>query len=328
MARRIFVFIAVLSAAALPACGESEVKRAVDPRTEVLSFFPEDTPAVVLVKTDPPPSALSALDEALGELPSWREWVQFQRLVLGIGGVTSTELRPVLGNEVAAGVPPGARGALMLALAVDSGDRLERLARRQVNEGEVEPSGTYRSARLYESTAYDFTQAAAVRDGVLVVSNETDEVKQAIEVRDGDRDEQLDDGEVKDVLEELPERAPLLIYVAEAEVVTNSVPELRSLTELAGIPERMGVSIEAAPGQRVDIHLFAEFEDEPAGDVLEEGEEISFSGSPEELGNAVGVEIDDEAGELVDEIARTFSGVSVDLVRDGEELRARMMLSP
>jgi hypothetical protein len=227
-------------ATAAAGCGETESKRAVDARTEVLRFFAVDAPIVARLRPDPP-AAVVALDDAGGTAPGWTE---FRKLVSGpleAAGLgrpqlarlvqPSEEIEGVDAAALALGVAtPAALAAQrpLLVLATDQADLLSRLLRRASDRGLVRGAGGLDEAFLYRSPGASF----AVRDGVLVSAPRLSDVRAAIERRDGDSDKQLDEDVVESLFNDLATQGPLLVY-ANLASVREVDPGLRTLSRQA-----------------------------------------------------------------------------------------------
>jgi hypothetical protein len=269
--RRNGVCIAVVALAVLAGgCGTSETKRAVDPRTEVLRFFAPSVDVVALLRTDRL-GQLPEIEAAMSGIPGYRPIGD----LLERAGLDPSGIRDLVDSDddsAEIGPPELAIGAdnLVFApplLALDTGDesRLDQAVRRREESGSIRTAGELHDATIYLGDGF----ALATRDGVLLASTEEDTVRTALEIRDGDRDGQLDDGEVGDLLEELPEAAPIHAYADFTALISPD----RALNELAGSTPwlaamgRGGLSI-ASSGPGVELDAFAELD----RDSLEEAE--------------------------------------------------------
>jgi hypothetical protein len=213
--------LALLLAAGLASCGESNAKRSVNARAEALSFFAKDAPVVALLKPQPP-AEVAKLDRAAAGLPAWQ---RLRGIVLGSlhdAGLGRSRLRNLVrpGEEAVEGVDASAMtvgaatpddltgGFPLLVLATDQADLLSTYVRRTAAAGGLQPRGVLDDARLYEGRTASF----AVRDGVLVSAPSLGLVRSAIARRDGDSDLQLDDDTVNSLFEGLDQTGPLLVY--------------------------------------------------------------------------------------------------------------------
>jgi hypothetical protein len=228
--------LALALALAIAACGESRPKRAVDARTEVVRFFAVDAPAVALMQPDPP-ARLAELNRVAAGVPAWarlRDAALGPLHAAGLRGSDLTRLaRPsaqIEGVEAAAlalGAPTPASlagGRPLLVLATDQATLLARLLRRAADRGRLRPAGRLDKARLYRSPGAAF----GVRDGVLVSAPGLAEVRSAIERRDGDSDQQLDEDVVKSLFDDLRIEGSLLVY-ADLQSIREADPGLRAL---------------------------------------------------------------------------------------------------
>lgn len=174
--------VALLLASALLAAGcggqdKAGPGAATGPRTEALSYYPADTPFVLLAATDPDGSQIKQalalvrrfapggifLDQLKGRLAGQ---VDFDR-----------EIKPLLGNPIALGAPGAAgfgggnRDFLVAWMAKDAG-KLRPLVDRLVRAGSASSAPDHLGAKVY--TGPDGT-TLAVR-GALVVFGRTPEI--------------------------------------------------------------------------------------------------------------------------------------------------------
>ena len=218
-----------LATATATGCGTSEPKRAVDARTEVIRFFAVDAPAVALLRPNPP-ARVAELNRAAAGIPAWTSLRDGVLEPLHGAGLRRSDLarlaRPrdeIEGLDAAAialGAPtPGslAAGSRLLVFATDQGPLLVRLLRRSADAGRLRPAGRLDEALLYRSPDAAF----AARDGVLVSAPRLNDVRAAIERRDGDSDEQLDEDVVNSLFDELSIEGALLVY-ANLQAVSGS----------------------------------------------------------------------------------------------------------
>jgi hypothetical protein len=229
-------------------CGTSETKRAVVPRTEVLRFFDRETEIVGLLRTDRL-AQLPAIEAAVSDLPG-----------------------------------PEAIGARLREAGLTANEaRLARSFRRSASDGPLVAAGELHEADLYFGRGGAF----AVRDGVLLAGTNLREVRAALETRDGDRDEQLDDGEVDGLFDELPEGAPIHIYADFGGLIgpDRAVSGLAQDTPWLDALGKGALSV-GAVGDTVELDAFARLDQESLNEQeLPAGEEFaSFSLSSETLG--------------------------------------------
>jgi hypothetical protein len=239
LARFAVVAAGIAMLAALTGCngtstpGEEVPKRALDPRSEALRYFPSSTEAVTLTETSDE-QALESLDMAMGRSTQWveaRDRLTDSLSRAGIGPTQVLELsrQPAVEidlpqPEIAAGTVPGSgqpRSRLLIVLPTEQGVELDRLFRQAAESGGLEVAGNFDDARLYRGPDLDF----AVRDGVLVAADGLDRVQQAIARRDGDRQFQLDDAPVTALLNQLPSGAGFHAYSGKSRT-TEAIAEL------------------------------------------------------------------------------------------------------
>jgi hypothetical protein len=228
----------LLAAIALASCGESGPKRAVDARTEVLRFFAVDAPVVAELRPNPTAS-IAALNRAGGGVPTWsrlRDLVLGPLHAAGLGRAElarlvkpKEEIEGVAASALALGAPTAASLATqrpLLVIATDQTELLSRLLRRAAQRGRLDAAGRLDEAVLYRSPAAAF----AVRDGVLVSAPHLADVRAAIERRDGDRDQQLDEDVVESLFNSLDTQGPLLVYANMASL-RDADPGLATLAD-------------------------------------------------------------------------------------------------
>jgi hypothetical protein len=330
--RRKEIALAVVTVALLAGgCGTSETKRAVDPRTEVLRFFAPDTPLVGLLRTDRL-GQIPAIDAAVSSLPGYEAIGARLRQA----GLTTAELRHlVAGTEEEGGIGPpelaiGASDLDALAggralLALDTGDeaRLARSFRRFASRETLANGGELHDADLYAGRGAAF----AVRDGVLLAGADLDQVRSALEIRDGDRDGQLDDGEVGGLFDELPEGAPIHVYAdfgaligpdSAVSALAQEVPWLDAIG--------LGALSMAAVGDRVELDAFARLDRQSLNeDELPGGEEFApFSLSPQ----ALGLLLPSDGAAPLRGLLLAMAPIAGDASASTDELRIRVLLGP
>ena len=246
LGRMAWLLASVAMTLALSACngttapGEDPPKRALDPRSEALRYFPATTDAIALLDTSDE-GALSALNETLGEIPHWSRLRDRAADSLTRAGIDPDEILDLSRQpateidlprpEIAFGTVPGAgprEGRVLIVLPTEQGLELDRIFREAAEAGGIEAAGTFDDARLYRGPDLDF----AVRDGVLVAADDLNRLQQAITRRDGDREDQMDDAPVTALFNELPGLAALRGYTgpgpatdAFAELIGNAVLE-------------------------------------------------------------------------------------------------------
>lgn len=221
--RAVAPLLAILMIVFLAGCdgdtnpGEGEPKRAVDPRSEALRYFPATTPAIGLVELGDD-EALTELDEALADVSGWVHLRDRVARSLRAAGIDPEHILDLGSNpadeielpaaEIAFGTVPGsgpAESRILITLATEQGVALDKTFRDAAEAGGLQAAGEFDGARLYRGPDLDF----AVRDGVLIAAADVNRLQQAIARRDGERDTQLNDAPITALLNELPQRGKL-----------------------------------------------------------------------------------------------------------------------
>jgi hypothetical protein len=279
-----------LAAAVWAGCDTSEPKRAVDARTEVLHFFAVDAPVVALLRPEPVSDVIE-LDRAAQDDPAWARVRALVLEPLHAAGLSLERVRRLVRPEeeiedveaaafaIGAATPEDlADRRPLLVLATDRAEQLSALMRRSAAAGMLRPSGELNEAELYTNPV----AAYAVRDGVLLSAPDLAGVRAAIERRDGDSDEQLDEDVVRSELDELVESGPLSLYGNVAELGED--PEVQQLISRApwiGSADSLVASVQADLGS-VEIEAVVDFEEslEPGDIPFEEGQDPDPLGFP------------------------------------------------
>jgi hypothetical protein len=275
--RALTPLLATIAILALAGCGgddnpgEGEPKRAVDPRTEALRYFPATTPGVALVELGDD-EALAALDGALGRVAGWHEVRQrvIRSLraagldpahILELGSVPGDEIE-LPAAEIAYGTVPGSgppEDRILLTLATEQGVALDQAFRGAAEAGSLSAAGEFDGARLYRGPDLDF----AVRDGVLIAAADINRLQQAIARRDGAREAQLNDAPITELFNELPNGGPLRAWMGPGTETEALLTLLAAATGQEGAEEAakvVGAASEAAVeisanGGRLGIEL-------------------------------------------------------------------------
>ena len=247
------IALALILTAGFAACGESDAKRSVDARSESLSFFAKDAPAVALLRPHPA-GDLVEMDRAADGLPAWdglREMVLGPLHDAGLGSRQllrltrpSEELDGLDASALALGAPEPADLApdrTLLVLATDQSDLLSRYMHEATSTGRLTRVGSLDGAALYKGS----DSAFAARDGVLVSAATSAEVRGAVRRRDGDSDERLDDLAAESLLEDLEQTGPLLVY-ADLGRVREADPGLARLAGQAPWIGKLGLTAASA----------------------------------------------------------------------------------
>ncbi len=327
-------------AIALAACGSSGPKRTVDARAEALRFFPADTPLVALLDTTPQIAPeRTALAGQLSGITPWERIRSGLLARLAAAGIPAGALASLLrsddsesvgglpASQLAVGLAPGSGpvSRVLAVLVTDKPDEMRRLFARAAASGPLRAVGREDEAGLYSSARTSF----AVRDGVMLAADDPGLLRTAIERRDGTDDNQLDDGEVKSLIDELPREEPLEVYAdltelrhddPNAAAMARAEPAIRALGKTAASlgPRRGGPVLD----------LFSKLEPSAAGDqVLPEDEgRASFSVSSAAIRRAFR-RAEVRAGR-VGRLSISAAPLAAALTVTGDELRAKLRLSP
>ena len=230
------IALSLVVAAAAAGCGESESKRAVDARTEVLRFYSVDAPVVAMLPANPP-QTIADLDRAVPSLPAWERLRDAALDPLRAAGLSESDLTQLAhphdqisgvdaaAMAIGAPTPDSLSGAEpLLVFATDQSDLLAERFSAAAKRGDLRSAGELDDAQLYENA----DAAYAIRDGVLVSAPRMREVRDAIERRDGDSDRQLDEDVVRSIFGEPGIAGPLLVY-ADLRRAREADPSLEGL---------------------------------------------------------------------------------------------------
>ena len=234
------LFAAVLIA--LAGCGGGD-EEAASPLDEVVGFLPEDAGFAFIASTD-----LDDYDDLRGIVERFPFAGRAQDLLeqsLEREGVDfDDQIRPLLGNEVVIGVADNASFVdgsadtpFVLALETRDSGKLEELAKS---------GGTDKG----ESEGYDIYQGSeddtwvAIKDKVLVLSDDEETLKTALKQRG--EDDRLAEDDVEAAFEELPEDAPVRVY-ANVRALLAADPDAKDALKVKWIDhiETFGLSADA-----------------------------------------------------------------------------------
>jgi hypothetical protein len=248
------IALSLVVATVAAGCGESESKRAVDARTEVLRFYSVDAPAVAVFPANPP-QTIADFDRAVSSLPAWERLRATALDPLHAAGLSESDLNQlahphdqISGVDAAAmalGAPTAdslSAGEPLLVFATDQSDLLSEQFGASAKRGDLRSAGELDDAELYENA----DAAYAIRDGVLVSAPRMADVREAIERRDGDSDRQLDEDVVRSLFDEPGIAGPLLVY-ADLRSAREADP---GLAELAGQEPWLSAAGRAAASAR------------------------------------------------------------------------------
>jgi hypothetical protein len=236
-------------------------KRTADPLDETLRFFPADTQAIALVRPDRTSfSILGQVTEPLSPSLSPVPDVTTPMRELGepqeIADLAESENGPNPRVAVGAETARQLLGDESLAVLVTEREaELAELFDRAVRRGEVRSTGELHEARLFQGSSAAFAE----RDGVLLIGSSEAAIRSAIETRDGDSDEHLDDRAAEDVLDELSDAAPVLLFLNMRQI-TAEEPAAENLARRAGwIADLHRAALAARPvPEGVALHFFGD----------------------------------------------------------------------
>lgn len=232
----------VLAALALGGCGGGD--EAASPLDEVLGFLPEDAGFAFVASTDL--DDYDDLRQTVEKFPFAGQAEQLLERGLEQGGVDfDSEIKPLLGNELVVGVPDNA------SFVDSSQDTPFVLAVETQDAGKLEDLVTKDGRDRGESEGYDVYQGEeddtwiAIKDAVLVLSDDEDTLKRALEQRG--EDDRLTEDDVEAAFEELPEDAPVKVY-ANAKALLAADPDAKEALKVKWVDriETVGLSADAS----------------------------------------------------------------------------------
>jgi hypothetical protein len=236
--------LALITAAtlALGGCGDDE--EAASPLDEVLGYLPEDAGFAFVASTDL--DDYDDLQQIVEKFPFAGRVEDLLKQSLEQGSVDfDREVKPLLGNDVVIGTADNASfldssqdTPFVLALETRDAGKLEDLAKKD---------GRDRG----ESEGYDIYQGdeddtwLAVKDEVLVLSDNEDTLKRALAQRG--EDDRLTEDDVEAAFEELPEDAPVRAYV-NAKALLAVDPDAKEALKVKWVDhiETVGLSADAS----------------------------------------------------------------------------------
>lgn len=202
-----FAALAAASAIAMSvsACGDDG---AASPLDEALGFLPEDAGFVFIASTDR--DDYDDVQRLVERFPfGGRLEDALRQSIESEGREFDRDVEPLLGNELVLGVADNERFVrgeddrpFVLALETEDAGKARDFAREDAtDEGESEG---------YDLFHGEGDSWIAVKDEVLVLSNDEQTLKSALEQRGSD--DRLGEDEVEEAFEELPEDAPVRVY--------------------------------------------------------------------------------------------------------------------
>jgi hypothetical protein len=330
-----------IAALTLAGCGSSGPKRTVDARAEALRFFPADAPLVALLDTAPEIAPeRSAMAAELAGFAPWESIRSSFLARLSAAGLPLSGLAALVRSEdpepgdglplsqLAVGLEPGPdpdEPRVLVVLVTDQTEAMERLFRRSAASGPMRLVGERDEARIYDSPQTAF----AVRDGVMLAADDPASLRAAIDRRDGDDDAQLDDGEVKSLIGELPRKEPLEIYADLAQLRRDDL-DAAAMAQREPWMRRLGKASASLGPRLADpvLDLFSEIEPAPADDQVLPDEEgrASFAVSAATIRQALGGA--EPAAGLLGRLSISAAPLAAAVIVTGDELRAKLRLSP
>ena len=208
-ARTALSSVIAVAALAFAGCGggDDEAASSLD---EALGYLPEDAGFVFIASTDT--GDYEDVDKVLDKFPFGGQAKDALKDGLETGDLDFDEdIKPILGNEVVIGtddnesfVDSGSDTTFVMALQAKDEGKLEKLAK----DG-TESRGETEGYDVYETDSGDTW--LAVKDDVVVLSDEEDTLETALAQRG--EDDRLTEDDVEPAFEDLPDDAPARAYV-------------------------------------------------------------------------------------------------------------------
>jgi hypothetical protein len=207
--KRLLVLPALIAAAlalAIAGCGGDSGSSS--PLDEALGYLSKDAGFAFVASTDP--DDYGEFQDLAENFPFADRAQDLLKQSLERGSIDFDEqIRPLLGNEVVIGtddnesfVDSGTDTPFVLALQAEDADKLEELA-----QDGGEKTGESEGYDIYESEDATYL---AVKDDVLVLSNQQDTLENALQQRG--EDDRLTEDDVDAAFEDLPDDAPVKAY--------------------------------------------------------------------------------------------------------------------
>src|SRR5688572_16353737 len=236
-----FVALIMAVALALGGCGgDDEAASSLD---EALGYLPEDAGFAFVASTDM--DDYEDLRETLDKFPFADRAEDLLKQSLEQGGVDfDDDIKPLLGNDVVIGtadnasfVDSSSEKPFILAIETQDSGKLEELAKKDGRD-------------QGESEGYDIYQGQeddtwlAVKDEVLVLSDDEETLKNALKQRG--EDDRLTEEDVEAAFEELPEGAPVRVY-ANVAALLAAAPDAKEALKVKWVDhiETLGLSADA-----------------------------------------------------------------------------------
>ena len=212
---RVIPALVAAGALAFAGCGDSN-DEAASPLDEALGYLPEDAGFALIASTDL--EDYDDLRNVLDKFPFAGRAEDLLKESLERGDIDFDEqIAPLLGNDVVIGVDDNASFVdssadtpFVLAIETEDGDKLEDLAK----DGGTD-EGSSEGYDIYQGQEDDTW--IAIKDDVLVLSDNEDTLKNAVKQRG--EDDRLTEDDVDAAFEDLPEDAPVKVYVNVQELL-------------------------------------------------------------------------------------------------------------
>jgi hypothetical protein len=174
--RRALALIWIGGLLLLAGCGSSSPSSSNGARDAELSYFPSDSPFVGVLPTDPNGRPSQDAKAFLSKFPlSGLALAALQSRAARSGVDWSRDLRPLMGNPVAIGVPGTHSGGLFLvAFVTKDAGKLAALTQRS---RALQSAGSYDGARLYQAKPF----VLAIDGATALVALSLDGVKAALD---------------------------------------------------------------------------------------------------------------------------------------------------
>jgi hypothetical protein len=246
LSRRLFSALLALFAAgalALAGCGDED-ETASSALDEALGYLSEDAGFVFIAATDT--DDYDDFEKVADKFPFAGQIEDSLKESLEQGDVDyDDDVKPLLGNELVIGTDDNASfldsssdTPFVLALETEDAGKLEDFA----ESGGGEKTGESEGYDLYEGE--DDDTFLAVKDEILVLSNDEDALANALKQRG--EDDRLTEDDVEPAFEDLPEDAPMKAYVNVKALLAAS-PDAKDALKVEWVDhiETFGLSADA-----------------------------------------------------------------------------------
>jgi uncharacterized protein DUF3352 len=242
--RRLLAILIVLPALVV-GCGGGG-GNAGSPLDEALGYLPGNAPFVVAVDTNLQGDQYKALSKLSGKFPFGAQIQQLLKRSVEQGGTSfDKDLKPLLGNPFVVGatdarsfVGSGETQGFVGAIQAKDGSKLKDLVERQKPKQVGEQDG----AKIYEDSSSG--DQFAIKDDVLVVAGNKQELERALSRRKGDN--KLSEDDFKSALEGLPSSALVRSYFDVGGLIAAD-PSAKQATQVkwVGALRKLGLTARA-----------------------------------------------------------------------------------